>query len=77
MCDKVVHNYPHALNVVPDCYITQKMFDKVVNTYHTTIKLAPECYKAREMRGKVVNRCFLHLIMFLIDIKLKKCISCF
>ena len=25
MCNKVVDNYPHALDFVPECYTTQKL----------------------------------------------------
>ena len=51
MWNKVIDNYPHALEFVPECYKTQKVCDKAVNI------------------------CFLYLILFLIDIKLKKCVT--
>ena len=72
MCNKVVDNYPHALELVPECYKPQKMCDKDVDTYPSTIKLVPECLMTQEMCDKAVNRCFLYLILFLIDIKIKK-----
>ena len=37
MCNKVVDNYPNALEFVPECYKTQKMCDKAVNTYPSTM----------------------------------------
>ena len=37
MCNKVVENYPNALEFVPECYKTQKMCDKAVNTYPSTM----------------------------------------
>ena len=37
MFNKAVDNYPHALEFVPDCYLTQKMCDKVVNAHSCTI----------------------------------------
>ena len=37
MCNKVVDNYPNALEFVPECYKTQKMCDKAVNTYPSTV----------------------------------------
>ena len=61
MCNKVADNFPHALELVPECYKSQKMCDKAVNTYPSTIKFVPEC-----LIIKVVNRCFLHLILDLI-----------
>ena len=36
MCKKAVDNYPYALKVVPDCYMTKKMFDKTVGTHFAT-----------------------------------------
>ena len=77
MCDKVVDNYPHALKFVLGSYKTQKMCDKAVNTHPSTIQIVTECYKTQNMRYKVVNRYFLHLILFLISIKLKKCVKKF
>ena len=73
MCNKVVENY--ALEFVPECYKTQKMSDKTVNTYPSTIKFVPECFMTQKCVNKVVNRCFLYLILFLINIKLKKCVT--
>ena len=29
MCNKAVDNYPHALELVADCYMTQETCDKV------------------------------------------------
>ena len=44
MCRKAVDNYPHALEFVPECYKTQKMYDKAVNTYASSIKFVPEYF---------------------------------
>ena len=70
-----VDNYPHVLEFVPECYKTQKMCDKAVDTYPSTIKFVPECHETQEMCNKAVNRCFLYLILFLIDKKLKICVT--
>ena len=48
------------------------MFDEAAHTYPTTIKSVPECYETQEMCYKTVDRCFLYLILSLINIKLKK-----
>ena len=45
MSNKAVDNYPHPLEFVPDCYMTQEMCDKVVNTHSYTIEFVPECSK--------------------------------
>ena len=38
MCNKAVDNYPHALEFVPEYFMSQEMCDKVVNTRSSTIK---------------------------------------
>ena len=30
MCNKAVYNYPHVLEFVPDCFMTQRICDKAV-----------------------------------------------
>ena len=76
MCNKAVDNYPHALEFVPDCYMTQEVCDKAVDTYPSTIKFVSECYKTQEMCDRAVHRCFfLSFILFLINIKLKKYVT--
>ena len=57
-----------ALKFFPEGYMTQKR----CNTYYSTMKFAPDCYKAQEMCNKAADRYFLHLFMFLINIKLEK-----
>ena len=75
MCNKAVENYPHALEFVPECYKTQNMRDKVVNSYASTIKVAPECLMGQKMCDKGLINTFLNLILFLINIKLKKFVT--
>ena len=43
-CNKVVDNYPHALEFVPDCYKTQEMCNKAVNIYRSTTKFVLKYY---------------------------------
>ena len=75
MGDKVVDNYPHALKFVCECYMIQNMCNKAVNAHDSTIQFVPECYKTQIRCDKAVNRCFLYLILFMTDIKLKKCVT--
>ena len=75
MCNKAVDNCPHALDYVPECYKTQKVFDEAVRTYPSTIKFVPEFIMTQEICDKGVYRCFLYLILFLINIRLKKCVT--
>ena len=77
ICNKAVDYYPHALQFVHECYESQKMCDKAVDTHPFTIKYVPECYKTQEMYYKAVYKCFLYLILFLINIKLKTYVTCF
>ena len=58
MCNKVVDNYPHALEFVPEYYKPQKMSDEAVDTYPSAIKFVPECHKTQEMCNKAFNRRF-------------------
>ena len=74
MCNKAVDNYPHVLEFVPYCYMTQEMGDKVVNTHSSTIRFPQECCN-KKMCDKAFNKCFRTFLTFLIDIKLKKCVT--
>ena len=56
MCNKVVDNYPHALEFVPERLKAQRMCDKAVDTYPSTIKFVPKCFMIQEMCDKAVNR---------------------
>ena len=75
LCDKAVENYPHALEFVPECYKSQKLCNRAVYTHRSTIQFVPECYKTQEICYKAVHRCFLYLILFLININLKKYVT--
>ena len=73
MCDKAVDNYPHALQFVPDCYMTQKCVIKLsmlillqYNLFLNTIRLEKCVIKLLIM--------FSCIYSMLIDIKLKKCV---
>ena len=74
MCNKAVDNCRHALELVPEWYKTHKMCDKAVNTYASRLKFVPECLTTEEMCNKQLID-FLCLILFLINIKLKKCVT--
>ena len=49
--DKAVNNYPHALEFVPDCYMTQTMCDKAVNTHSYTMQFVPESHKTQILQS--------------------------
>ena len=71
MCKKAVGSYSHALEFAR-LLEGSKKYNKAINTYHSTMQFVPECYRIQEMCDKAVNTCFLYLILFPIDIKLKK-----
>ena len=51
------------------------MFDKAVDAHPSTMEYVPNRFKTQEMYYKAVHRCFLHLILFLINTKLKKFVA--
>ena len=69
MCNKAVDNFPHALEFFSKCYKPQNMCNKTVDTYFLP------CFMTPEMCDKAISRFFLYLILFLINIKLKKCVA--
>ena len=71
MCDKAIVNYFTPLKFVPDCYKTRNMSDKAVDTYPSAMQFASDGYKTQEMCNKPFA--FLYLILFPVNIKLKKC----
>ena len=68
-------NYPHALEFVSECYKTKKTCDKTVYAYPSLTQFPPEFYETQKMCDKVAHRCFLYLILFLINKKLKSYVT--
>ena len=58
MCNKAFDKYPHVLEFVPHCYMTQEMKEKVVNTHCSTIDFVKECYKTHKMCDEAFNKSF-------------------
>ena len=65
MCNKAVNNYPHVLQIVFECYKTQKMCHKTIDTDPSTMKVVPECFITQEMCDEAINR--FCLFVFLLD----------
>ena len=74
MCFKEVDNYNEALEFVSECYKTQIVFDKAVDKHLTTISYVPECYNAIRIKKTVIKQ-FFYLILFPINIRLKKSVT--
>lgn len=75
MCNQAVDYYTHASKFVSDYYKTHEICNNAVNTYASTIQPVPEYYKIQEIYDPAVNTCFLYFILFLSNIKLKKCVT--
>ena len=69
---KAVDNYPHALELGPKLYKNWKICGKASDIYPFTIKFVPEFYKTHKHVIKQFTDVFVYLILFLINIKLKK-----
>ena len=54
---------------------TLKLCNKAVDNYRYALESVPECYKTQEMCDKELTDVFLYLILFLINIKLKKSVT--
>ena len=69
ICNKSFDNYVHALEFDLNCYKTHKMCNKAVNTFTSAMQFVPECCKCML---KLLIYVLFCLILFLIDIRLKK-----
>ena len=56
MYNTAVDNYPHALEFVPECYKTKKMFNKTIDIYHSTIKFVHKYLMTQSMCDETVNK---------------------
>ena len=65
MCDKAFHKSFIAFFYILDRYKTQEMCDRI--TF--------ECYKTQKMFDKAFNKSFFVFFIFLIDVKLKHCVT--
>ena len=68
---KAVDYYSYALEYVPDCYKTLKMYVKAVNIYSFALKYVSDCYNTQEMCEKVVDTFMLDGSLIAV---LKKCV---
>ena len=53
------------LQIVFECYKTQKMCHKTIDTDPSTMKVVPECFITQEMCDEAINR--FCLFVFLLD----------
>ena len=76
MYSNSVDNYSHPLEFVSVCYKAKKMCDKAGNTYPSIKNFVPECQNAKK---KCVTKrpidALLYFSLFLINTKLKKCVT--
>ena len=60
--------------LIPDCYKDQNMSNKAVDNYPHSLGSVPDCIRPKKY---VINLSFLILLqwkLFLIDLRLKKCV---
>ena len=83
MCKHAVIKLPFVIRAVPDRFNIQEMCDKTIIENGVALKsvldcyknqFLPECYKTQEMCRKGADTCLLYLIMFLVNLRLKKCV---
>ena len=67
MCDKAVLENGRQLKSVPDCYKNQEMCNKAVDNYPHILEFVPVIKQFIDI--------FLYLILFQINIKLKKYVT--
>ena len=51
------------------------MCNKAVDNYPHALEFVPDSYKTQKIRDKDLNVSFLEFFIFLIDIKLNKCVT--
>ena len=51
------------------------MCDKAANTHPSTIEYVPDQFETQEICDKAVDNVLLYLILFQINIRLKKCVA--
>ena len=77
MCNKVVDNYSHALEFLLQCYKTKKCVIKllILILLQQNLFLNASDSRLKKCVIKQLIGVFLYLILFLIVIKLKKCVT--
>ena len=79
MCNYAVKKLPYLLRYFLDWYKTKKMCNRAILKNGGTLGFVPGWYKTHEISNKAVDNYDEHNYMFrnlfLIDIRLKKCVS--
>ena len=74
ICNNAVTKLRFIFRYVPDQYKTREMYDKVILENGGTLMFVTSCYKNQKLCDKAVDTCLFYLILFLINIRLKKCV---
>ena len=72
MHDKVILENGGMLRFIPDNYKNEKFCDGAVDNSYHALKVVPGSYRAQNMCNKLLIQFNLCLILFLIEITLKK-----
>ena len=74
MCDIAISENGRTLNSLPGCYKNKQLSDKAVGNYLHALEFVPDCYMTQKcvIKPSILN--LLELNMFLINLRLKKCV---
>ena len=75
MCRKAILENGGTSKSIPEFYKNQEMCNKAVDDYPHALEFVPECFMTQEMCDKAFNKFFLAFFIFLINIKLNKCVT--
>ena len=62
------------LKLIPDCYKKRKMFNKAVDNYAHALEFVRDCYKTQRISNKAIDTYPSAYNLFLVNIRLKKCV---
>ena len=74
MCDIVISENGRTLNSLPGCYNNKQLSDKAVDNYLHALEFVPDCYMTQKCVIKLSILNLLELNMFLINLRLNKCV---
>ena len=69
ICEKIVNDYPHVKDSLPNCYMSQEMYEKSVNTCPYTLQFVVDWYKTQKMCEKAVDTCHIFTRLSLLLLK--------
>ena len=74
MFDKAILENGGTLESVPDCHKNHQMCEKAIDDYHHALRFASNCYIIQKCVTKLPILIILQYSLFLIAIRLDKCV---